>query len=194
MTRLAHRRPTKSPRQGSPALRRNGASDVAGELAAMPVAEPALRAPTLSDPAPADYAAPGAPHGGGRSLLALAPHVPGGLRVFFTIAERWALTPAEQRTLLGEPARTTFHRWQNNDVSPGTVNTGLIERLSHLLAIYQALHGLYLDDRRADAWIRQPNAAPPFDRRPPLAVMLDGTVGALLAVRGYVEAATQPGY
>ncbi len=70
----------------------------------------------------------------------------------------------------------------------------LMERLSHLLAIYGALHSLYLEHGRADAWIRRPNDAPLFEGRTPLDRLLGGRVADLYEVRRYLEAPAEPAF
>jgi hypothetical protein len=112
------------------------------------------------------------------------------LRAFFRLADAWQLGADEQRTLLGRPARTTFYRWRKGETGGVTVDT--MERLSHLLAIYAALHSLYLDRARADAWVRRPNDDALFGGRAPLDRLLIGRVADIYEVRRYLESAAQP--
>jgi hypothetical protein len=114
------------------------------------------------------------------------------LRAFFRLAEEWGLMAEEQRALLGQPAKTTFYRWRHGET--GAVTVDLMERLSHVLAIYGALHSLYADHERADAWVRRPNDAPLFGGRAPLEHLLGGRIADLYEVRRYLEAATEPAY
>jgi hypothetical protein len=114
------------------------------------------------------------------------------LRAFFRLADAWSLSAEEQRALLGQPAKTTFYRWRQGET--GAVTLDLVERLSHVLAIYGALHSLYVDHERADAWIRRPNDAPLFGGQPPLERLLGGRVADLYEVRRYLEAAGEPAY
>jgi len=114
------------------------------------------------------------------------------LRAFFRLADDWRLTAEEQRALLGQPAKTTFYRWRQGET--GAVSLDLVERLSHVLAIYGALHILYVDHERADAWIRRQNDAPLFGGQPPLERLLGGRVADLYEVRRYLEAAGDPAY
>lgn len=126
------------------------------------------------------------------SLAAVQSRAGAALRAFFRLAKAWGLTAEEQRALLGQPAKTTFYRWRQGEI--GTVTLDLMERLSHLLAIYGALHGLYLEHERADAWVRRPNDAPLFGGRTPLERLLGGRVADLYDVRRYLEAAAEPAY
>src|SRR3982750_1464928 len=81
------------------------------------------------------------------------------LRAFFRLADAWQLSVAEQTTLLGV-ARATLYQWRQGKVGP--LDRHQLERLSHLFAIYSALHILFPIASRADEWIRKPNSAPLF--------------------------------
>ena len=118
------------------------------------------------------------------------PKAAAALRAFFRLADAWQLGADEQRTLLGRPARTTFYRWRKGETGGVTVDT--MERLSHLLAIYAALHSIYLDRARADSWVRRPNDDALFRGRPPLDRLLLGRVADIYEVRRHVESAAQP--
>ncbi|MEP7300570.1 MAG: MbcA/ParS/Xre antitoxin family protein [Caldimonas sp.] len=107
------------------------------------------------------------------------------LRTFFRLAEAWQLSVAEQTTLLGV-ARTTLYQWKQGKVAP--LDRHQLERLSHLFGIYSALHILFPDAARADAWVKKPNAAPLFAGRSALARMLGGQVSDLYVVRQYLDA------
>jgi hypothetical protein len=117
-------------------------------------------------------------------------HAGTALRAFFRLADAWELTPDEQRRLLGEPAKTTFYRWRHGQF--GSISVDLMERLSHLLAIYGALHSIYMEHGRADAWIRRPNEASLFGGRQPIERLLGGRSADLYEVRRYLEAMVQP--
>jgi hypothetical protein len=64
-----------------------------------------------------------------------------------------------------------------------------LERLSYILNIYAALQILLPYQRRADAWLRQPNTASPFDGEPAISRMLGGSVLDLKSVADYLDAA-----
>ncbi len=109
-----------------------------------------------------------------------------GLRAFFNIAEKWKLTTAEARCLLGAPGRATFARWKRDQMGP--VPADVLERISYILGIYKALHLLFADRAQADGWVRRPNAALMFGGRSALERMLAGDVADLHAVRQYLDA------
>ena len=68
------------------------------------------------------------------------------------------------------------------------LSTGLLERLSYLFGIYKDLQVLLPEPEAADAWVRKPNAAPPFGGRSALERMLSGHVADLYVVREYLDA------
>jgi len=123
------------------------------------------------DPAPVDLGSPEA--------------AAAALRSFWRLAEAWALSPAEQATLLGV-SRTTFYQWKQGKTGP--LDRHVLERLSYLFGIYAALQILLPVRERADEWVRKPNAAPLFGGRPALERMLGGQVADLFVVRQYLDA------
>ena len=124
-----------------------------------------------------------------RELLERAP---AALRTFFRIAQAWELRSADERLLLGSPVESTFYRWRNGQ-STGGVTPDTMERLSHAVGIYAALHRIFLDDARADQWLRRPNDAPLFGGQPPLAYLSHGRVADLIDVRRFLEYVAEGG-
>lgn len=110
-----------------------------------------------------------------------------GLRAFFNIARDWQLSSDEQMVLLGAPGRSTFFKWKAAPDST-ELRRDTLERLSYILGIYKALQILLPDPGAADAWVKQPNAAPLFGGGSALARMLGGNVADLLVVRQYLDA------
>lgn len=108
------------------------------------------------------------------------------LRAFFRIASAWNLSAAQQRTLLGNPPSSTFFKWKRERA--GSLPRDVLERISYVLGIYKALQILLPDEKRADAWISSPNAAPLFGGHSALERMLGGNVSDLYAVRQYLDA------
>jgi len=106
-----------------------------------------------------------------------------GLATFFRIADEWALDSSQQMALLGLTSRTTFFRWKK--APPAALPPDTLERLSHVFGIYKSLQVL-LPASAAAGWIHRPNAAPLFDGRPALEMMLGGVAGLFL-VRGYLD-------
>ena len=110
---------------------------------------------------------------------------PAALRTFFRIASAWELTQVEARALLGDPPESTYYKWKSGKV--GSVPSDLLERISYVLGIYKALQILLPEPGAADAWVRRPNAAPLFNGRSALELMLSGRVADLFLVRQYLD-------
>lgn len=108
------------------------------------------------------------------------------LRAFFRISTAWGLKSSEERVLLGSPPESTFFKWKKDQV--GNLSRDVVERISYVLGIYKALQILLPDPDRADAWVRQPNAAPLFAGQRALDRMLGGNVSDLFVVRQYLDA------
>ena len=108
------------------------------------------------------------------------------LRTFFRLAQAWQLTEHEQMKLLGLRSTSTLYSWKAGRVAK--VRRDTVERISYLLGIYHAINILLPDPKRADAWVRTPNAGPPFGGRSALDRMTAGNVGDLYVVRKYLDA------
>src|ERR1700720_3023050 len=80
------------------------------------------------------------------------------IRTFENIAERWGLKPAERMALLGNMPSSTYYRVRRKP-DDAELGSDTLERISHVLGIYKALHVLFSSDAYADRWISDPNAA-----------------------------------
>ncbi len=109
-----------------------------------------------------------------------------GLRAFERIAQAWGLSVDEQLALLGQPPRSTYFAWRKQP-EKAALSRDTLERLSNILGIYKGLQILLPEPAAADAWVRQPNTAPPFGGRSALARMLAGNVSDLNLVRRYLD-------
>jgi hypothetical protein len=116
-----------------------------------------------------------------------------GLRAFGRIADAWGLSVDEQRTLLGEPSRSTFYAWRKHP-EQAQLPRDTLERLSCLLGIWKSLQILLPEPAAADAWVRQPNSAPGFGGQPALVRMLAGNVEDLHCVRRYLDSVRGGGW
>lgn len=109
-----------------------------------------------------------------------------GVRGFFRLAEEWHLSEAEQIILLGLPPDFALERWRRGYIVAANGET--LERISHLLGIYKAIHMLLPVPDRANQWMRAPNSAPIFGGRSALDRMLGGNIADLRSVRAYLDA------
>ncbi|MEI7710012.1 MAG: MbcA/ParS/Xre antitoxin family protein [Rhodospirillales bacterium] len=106
------------------------------------------------------------------------------LRAVLTLFDRWQLTGAQARTLLGDPSERTYQRWRNGEVANLPRDT--IFRLGTLLGIHKALRYMFAQPERGYAWVHAPNDA--FGGHSALDRMLQGAPTAIAAVRAYLDA------
>lgn len=108
------------------------------------------------------------------------------LKAFFRIADQWEVTNDEARVLLGGISRSTFFRYRA--LPEVSLNTDTLDRISYILGIYKSLHILFSEKKRADEWVKRPNAAAPFFERSALDFMLQGHLSNLAETRRYLDA------
>jgi uncharacterized protein (DUF2384 family) len=106
------------------------------------------------------------------------------IRTFENIADRWGLKPTERMILLGNIPASTYYRLRQKPDN-AELSSDTLERISHVLGIYKALHVLFPSDTYADRWISEPNLA--FGSAPAKTQMLAGFT-QLVDVRRYLDA------
>jgi hypothetical protein len=106
------------------------------------------------------------------------------LRAVLRLFEKWQLSPAEMRLLLGSPAERTLQRWRRGEIAGVPHDTAW--RLGCLLGIHKALRYMFTAPERGYDWIKKPNAA--FGGQSALAKMLQGAPTDLADVRAYLDA------
>lgn len=109
------------------------------------------------------------------------------LQSFFNLSERWGLSPAQERILLGDPPASTFFKWKA-EKRAGRLGRDTLDRVSFLLGIHKALNILLPSAQAADQWVKKPNDAPLFGGRTALEHMLGGSVADLADVRRFLDA------
>lgn len=109
------------------------------------------------------------------------------LRIFFNIADAWGLNHREQEQLLDVDQGICSH-WRDGKVQKA-LPAHTLQRLGYVLTIYAALQTLLPIPERADAWVRQPNAASLFDGQAAITIMVD-QVNGLRAVADYLASAS----
>ncbi len=109
------------------------------------------------------------------------------LKTYFKIAALWKLNSEQSMTLLGLDSRSTYFKWKKHPES-AKLTLDKLERLSYIFGIYKSLQMLLPKPESADAWIKRPNAATPFQGRSALDRMLSGHVADLYVVRQYLDA------
>lgn len=106
---------------------------------------------------------------------------------FFDIARRWGLNRGEQAVLLGI-ALADVERLVSAS-HPAALSDETRARLNFMLEIADGLQVLLPIPERADAWVRQPNAAPMFGGATAFSYMMRGSLSDLRDVAAYIAAA-----
>jgi uncharacterized protein (DUF2384 family) len=105
-------------------------------------------------------------------------------RAVIRLFEKWNVSDAEAREILGGLAARTYARWKAGEL--GRIDRDLATRLSLLMGIHKGLRYLFSDPGRGYAWVKKPNRA--FGDRTPVEVMAQGDVFSLARVRSYLDA------
>ena len=112
--------------------------------------------------------------------------VQAALRAFFALSEKWGLTREQGITLLGSPARSTYHNWKKINVT--SLNHDTLERISYLLGIHKALGIIFSrNPESVFSWIHKRNNHPFFAGQSALDKMLSGNLSDLFLVRGFLD-------
>ncbi|UJW76337.1 antitoxin Xre-like helix-turn-helix domain-containing protein [Rhizobium sp. SL42] len=107
------------------------------------------------------------------------------LKAFRRIVAHWDLTSQQAAALLGVSI-STWERLKPEKAAK-TLSQDQMTRISALTGIYKGLHLLFADSM-ADRWLSLENSGPLFDRRSPVAAMIEGGIPHMLEVRRYVDA------
>lgn len=105
------------------------------------------------------------------------------IKVFSNIMEEWGVKVRDRRVLLGDVPRTTYHQWV--DGGAPKLSRDVLERISHILNIYKALHLIFTSRDQANDWIKKPNLE--FHGKSALEVMLQGSILDLQRVHVYLD-------
>lgn len=108
------------------------------------------------------------------------------LKTYFKITDAWQLSNEQSMKILGLDSKSTFFKWKA-DFGSARLNPDKLERLSYIFGIYKALQLLLPKAESADAWIKRPNTAMPFNGQSALDRMLSGHVVDLYIVRQYLD-------
>lgn len=107
------------------------------------------------------------------------------LKAFVRLSERWELSNPDAAALLGVSGST----WDRIKAGKwdGALSQDQLTRVSAIVGIFKGLHLLFADGM-ADRWPRLPNRGPVFERRSPIAAMIEGGIPRMLETRQYVDA------
>ncbi|MBB4659302.1 antitoxin Xre/MbcA/ParS toxin-binding domain-containing protein [Parvularcula dongshanensis] len=114
----------------------------------------------------------------------------GAIKLFARLCERWGLSIDEQRALLGDVSRPTYHRWRKAAEAGGTVELtrDQMERVSLCLGIEKGLKTIFARDEAGLRWLKAANTDLPFGGHAPIEVMMQGGLFALHRTRAYLDA------
>jgi Protein of unknown function (DUF2384) len=103
------------------------------------------------------------------------------IKAFVNISEKWNLTEAQARGLLGGIASSTFHAWKTAPRGK-RLDQDTLMRISLVIGIYKALH-IYFGKLWADRWVGLANRGPMFAGQTPLDYMLRHGQPGMMQVR-----------
>ena len=107
------------------------------------------------------------------------------MKAFVNIAEKWGLSEAQTRGLLGGIASSTFHAWKTRGRGK-KLDQDTLMRISLIIGIYKALH-IYFSGRWADRWVMLANRGSMFSGETPIDYMLRQGQPGMLQVRRLLD-------
>ncbi len=107
------------------------------------------------------------------------------LRAVLKLLEHWQCSEKEKMALLGV-GRSTLHKYQSQPDS-ARVGNDLLERLSYLLNIHQALRTLFGNRENVYGFVRMANHNPFFNGASPMDIMSNGRVASLYEVHRQLD-------
>ncbi|HYZ85641.1 MAG TPA: antitoxin Xre-like helix-turn-helix domain-containing protein [Bryobacteraceae bacterium] len=107
------------------------------------------------------------------------------IKAFVNIAEKWGLSEAQARGLLGGIASSTFHAWKT-EPRGRRLDQDTLMRISLVIGIYKALH-IYFGKAWADRWIVLANRGPLFAGQAPIDYMLRHGQPGMIQVRRMLD-------
>jgi Antitoxin Xre-like helix-turn-helix domain len=103
------------------------------------------------------------------------------IKAFVNIAEKWDLTEAQARGLLGGVASSTYHAWKT-EPKGRKLDQDTLMRVSLVIGIYKALH-IYFGQPWADRWVTLGNRNSLFSGTAPIDYMLRRGQPGMVQVR-----------
>ncbi|MGC1295699.1 MAG: antitoxin Xre-like helix-turn-helix domain-containing protein, partial [Alloacidobacterium sp.] len=103
------------------------------------------------------------------------------IKAFVNIAEKWDLTEAQARGLLGGVASSTYHAWKT-EPKGRKLDQDTLMRISLVIGIYKALH-IYFGQPWADRWVTLGNRTSLFSGTAPIDYMLRRGQPGMVQVR-----------
>lgn len=108
------------------------------------------------------------------------------LRTFFNITNLWALTPEQQKTLLGiQDCNAVVSQYDSKLIEPLDAETML--RISYVLGIYKRLNTLLPIPSHADSWLKKPNSEKLFKGNSALNFLVEDPMNRLPLLLAYLR-------
>jgi hypothetical protein len=108
------------------------------------------------------------------------------MKAFLKISDKWGLTEAQARGLLGGIASSTFHAWKNQPNKQKLTQDTLL-RISLVIGIYKALQ-IYFGRELSDRWITLGNRGSLFAGAAPVDYMIGQGQPGMFQVRRMLDA------
>lgn len=107
------------------------------------------------------------------------------IKAFLKISDKWQLTEAQARGLLGGIASSTYHAWRTE---PGKqkLSQDLLLRISLVIGIYKALN-IYFGEPWADRWVTSGNRGTLFAGSAPIEFMIGQGQPGMMQVRRMLD-------
>jgi hypothetical protein len=107
------------------------------------------------------------------------------IKAFVNVAEKWELSEAQARGLLGGIASSTFHAWKTAPRGK-RLDQDTLMRISLVIGIYKALH-IYFGKPWADRWVALANRGPMFAGQAPIDYMLRQGQPGMMQIRRMLD-------
>ena len=111
------------------------------------------------------------------------------LPAVFRVLDAWDIPNRERAAILGLDSESTLYVWKKRP--PARLSSEKLERLAHILWIYELLHALFGDGPAADNFLDRPNAAPPFNGGKPIQLLASGSFAVIHTIYQWLVAQTQ---
>lgn len=108
------------------------------------------------------------------------------LKVALEILGKWRCSEQEKTAILGI-GRSTLHKYQSRPET-ARLSADLLERISYILNIHQALRTLFDNPENIYGFVRKPNRHPFFNNASPMEIMRGGRVAGLYEVFRHLDA------
>lgn len=108
------------------------------------------------------------------------------LKVVLNILKKWECSEQEKMAILGV-GRSTLHKYQANPEA-ARMTPDLLERISYILNIHQALGILFDNDENVYGFVRMPNHNYYFNGTTPMDMMRSGLSSSLYEVHRQLDA------